>query len=154
MWNSEDDRMKKFYNSGGSIILFLCLVKFLLHLLTNLNSYGFHGDELYLMECSKKLDWGFVDHPPLTVLATWISGSIFGYTPFGIRVFFAIIGAFIVLLTGLLARELGGGKLGQFLGALAVLCSPVYLVTSGPIFICSNPKFNVWDNWEKLKHFD
>src|SRR3989337_2729335 len=45
----------------------LALALFTLHLLTN-GQYGFHRDELELIDNARHLDWGFVDYPPLTPL--------------------------------------------------------------------------------------
>ena len=54
------------FNDLGILIL-LALALFTLHLLTN-GQYGFHRDELAMIDNARHLDWGFVDHPPLTPL--------------------------------------------------------------------------------------
>ncbi len=41
----------------------------------------------------------------------------------------------VILLTALMARELGGGRFAQLLAGLAALLAPVYLVTSGMIAV-------------------
>ena len=42
--------------------------------------YGLFRDELYYLACARHLDWGYVDHPPLSivVLAGGSSPSLAG----------------------------------------------------------------------------
>jgi hypothetical protein len=103
--------------------------KLLLHLLT-VGNYGIFRDEMYYVACSFRLDWGFVDHPPLTPVIAWLTTHLFGRSPLAVRVFPALAGAALVWLTGKLARDMGGGRFAQFLAALAVLISPIYLLSN------------------------
>ncbi len=50
---------------------------FLLLTLVTSGQYGFYGDELYYFACSKHLAWGYVDHPPLVALLTFVGTQIF-----------------------------------------------------------------------------
>ena len=45
----------------------------LAHLLT-LERYGVFRDELYYIACSRHLDWGYVDHPPMVAAIAAIFG--------------------------------------------------------------------------------
>lgn len=56
-----------------------------------------------------------------------VSSELFGATPAGLRVFVALAGAVTVVMAGLLARELGGGRFAQGMAALAALFSPIFL---------------------------
>jgi hypothetical protein len=40
--------------------------KLLLNLAT-INRYGYFRDELYYLASTEHLDWGYVDHPPLSI---------------------------------------------------------------------------------------
>jgi hypothetical protein len=100
--------------------------KLLVHLLTNGN-YGIFIDELYYLACAEHLDFGYVDHPPGIALLTWLARTLFGESLRGLRFLPAMLGAATVLVTGLLARRLGGGRWAQGMAALAVLVSPLYL---------------------------
>ena len=40
------------------------MVKAFVHLAV-VGRYGYHGDELYFLECGRHLAFGYVDHPPL-----------------------------------------------------------------------------------------
>src|SRR2546427_5681788 len=44
----------------------LAAAKLLLHLAA-INHYGYFRDELYYLACAGHLDWGYVDHPPLSI---------------------------------------------------------------------------------------
>lgn len=98
----------------------------LVHLLTN-NRYGFHRDELQFLSDARHLDWGFVAYPPLTPVLERISLGIFGLSLVGLRLFSVIAQALAIFVTGLMARELGGGRLAQVAAALAVALSPLPL---------------------------
>jgi hypothetical protein len=55
----------------------LCAVKTLVHLAL-VNRYGYHGDELYFIECGRHLAFGYVDHPPLIPLLARLSDFLGG----------------------------------------------------------------------------
>ena len=58
---------------------FSALCKLLIHLYAGRN-YGFFRDELYYLACSRHLDWGYVDQPPLIALMAWITRTLPGVT--------------------------------------------------------------------------
>jgi hypothetical protein len=118
----------RFFQSGTFLVICLALVKLLIHFVAN-GRYGCFRDELYYLACAEHLDWGYVDQPPLVALIVWLSRALLGDSLFAIRFFPAVAGAVKVVLAGLMARELGGGRFAQVLAALAVLIAPVYLGT-------------------------
>jgi len=111
-----DTLVRKFLN-----IPVLLAILLLALLLATAGNYGIFGDELYYIACSKHLDFGYVDHPPLIALLTLLSQAMFGNSLLGLRLFPALAGAATVLLAAALARELGGGKYAQGLASLTVL---------------------------------
>ena len=108
------------------VIIGFSLVALLVHLLTN-QRYGYFRDELYFIACARHLDFGYVDLAPLSVLLLRIELMLFGTSLFALRLFPAIAGAFVVALTGVFARELGGRAWAVALGCVAALCALVYL---------------------------
>jgi len=102
----------------------------LLHFLGR-ERYGFFRDELYYIACGNHLAFGYVDQPPLVALVARFSSLAFGPTMSGFRFFPALASAGLVLLTGWMTRELGGGRFAQVLASLAVLLAPIYLAFGG-----------------------
>jgi hypothetical protein len=96
------------------------------HLATN-GRYGFHRDEFQFLSDARHLDWGFVAYPPLTPFLERIGLGLFGLSLVGLRLFSVIAQAAAIVVTGLMARELGGGRLAQATAALAVALSPLPL---------------------------
>ncbi len=90
----------------------------------------FFRDELYYIALGRQLNLGYVDIPMLTAALAAVSGTLFGGSLLGLRVFPALAGSATVALTGLIAKEMGGGRLAQFLATLAALVAPVYLATN------------------------
>jgi Dolichyl-phosphate-mannose-protein mannosyltransferase len=88
--------------------------------------YGFFRDELYYMACGQHLAWGYVDQPPLIALVAWFERHAFGNSLLSIRLLPVLTGAAVVFLSGILARELGARRYGQFLAASAILWAPAY----------------------------
>ena len=107
----------------GSLVAVAAALKLLLHLYAG-RHYGFFVDELYYLDCARHLAWGYVDQPPLIALVAKIARTLFDHSLSGIRLPAALAGAATVLLTGLLARELGGGRFAQGLAALCFLLAP------------------------------
>jgi len=108
---------------SGLAVLVLALVKIAVHLYTG-RRYGFFVDELYYMDCARHLAWGYVDQPPLVAVLAWFERALLGGSLLALRSLSILAGAAEVLLTGLIARELGGGRFAQFLSALCVLLAP------------------------------
>ena len=106
----------------------IAAAKFGLHLYSG-RHYGYFVDELYYIACSDHLDWGYVDQPPLIALLTKFVRLVLGDSLPAIRLLPALAGVGTVLLTGLLARELGGGRFAQGMAALATLVAPGFLAT-------------------------
>jgi hypothetical protein len=124
----------KFHDSGlfsvNAILLYISLFKLIL-LIVFAGNYGIFRDEFYYIECSKNLDWGFVDQQPISVFLLAISRFIFGESLLGIRIFSYLAGSAIVFMSGIIARELGGTKFAQSFTALMVTFSGVVLGVSG-----------------------
>jgi len=120
----------------------------LIHLLTN-GRYGFHRDELQFLSDARHLDWGFVAYPPLTPFLEHIGLSLFGLSLVGLRLFSVLAQAAAIVVTGLMARELGGQKLAQITAALAVALSPL------PIFQGTEFQYSSFDYlwWILIAYF-
>ena len=108
------------------LVFFLALAGLLLHFAGS-GRYGFFRDELYYIACGNHLAFGYVDHPPLIAIIARLSSLALGNALSAFRFFPALAGACLVLLTGLLTRELGGGRFAQALASLTVLLAPIYL---------------------------
>ncbi len=108
------------------VLLGIAFLVTLLHLFTN-SRYGFHRDELQFLSDARHLDWGFVAYPPLTPFVEHVSLHLFGVSLVGLRFFSVIAQAAVIVVTGLMAYELGGGRLAQVAAALSVALSPVPL---------------------------
>src|SRR5580704_2431123 len=109
--------------TATTLILCLATCKLLIHLYTG-RYYGYFVDELYYLACSRHLDWGYVDQPPLIALIAWFERHVLGNSFAAIRFLPALAGACEVLLTGLIAQELGGKLYACALAAIAVLAAP------------------------------
>jgi 4-amino-4-deoxy-L-arabinose transferase-like glycosyltransferase len=106
--------------SGLLLVFGLAGVMLVAHILTG-GRYGFHRDELATLDDARHLAWGYVAYPPVTPFFGWISLSLFGTSLTGFRFFAALAASGGVVMTGLLARELGGGRGAMLLAALAAM---------------------------------
>jgi hypothetical protein len=89
--------------------------------------YGIFRDELYYLACARRLAWGYVDHPPAVAVLAWLGATLFGESPAGLRVLPILVGAAAVVVSGDLARQLGGGRFAQVITALAVALATGFL---------------------------
>lgn len=112
--------------NATTILASLAVTKLVIQLAGILH-YGFFRDELYYMACGEHLAWGYVDQPPLVALIAWLARHLLGNSLFALRIGCALAGAAVVYFTGILARELGGGRFAQSLAAISILFAPGYL---------------------------
>jgi len=108
------------------VVLCIAACKLLVHLYAG-RHYGYFVDELYYLACSRHLDWGYVDQPPLIAVITWLARKLLGDSLPALRFFPALAGTFEVVLTALIARELGGKRFAQGLAALSALVALGFL---------------------------
>jgi 4-amino-4-deoxy-L-arabinose transferase-like glycosyltransferase len=89
--------------------------------------YGYHRDELYFLAAGRHLAWGYPDQPPLVpLIARAMSALAPGSLPV-LRLPAAIASAALVLLTAVIARELGAERRAQVLAALAISIAPLVI---------------------------
>src|SRR6266542_11063 len=113
-------------NPGLAIIVGLAVFKLVIHVLTSSN-YGYFRDEFYYIAASRHLAFGYVDFPPFIALLTAFVRLTLGDSLLALHFFPALSGSAVILLTGLMARQLGADSFGQVLAALAALVAPQYL---------------------------
>ena len=107
--------------SGADLVVlgFVAGAFALFHILTN-GRYGFHRDELQFLSDARHLDWGFVAYPPFTPFIERVGFAVFGISLVGLRMFSVLAQAIVILVSGLMARDLRGGRLAQVATALSV----------------------------------
>jgi 4-amino-4-deoxy-L-arabinose transferase-like glycosyltransferase len=90
--------------------------------------YGWFIDELYYLACAKRLAWGYVDHPPLSIAVLALTRSLAGDAMWAVRLPAALAAGATALVSALLARRLGGGAFAQSLATLCACASPAAMV--------------------------
>ncbi len=118
--------------SALRVLLGLAALRLLLHTLTN-GQYGFHRDELATLDDARHLAWGYVAYPPLTPFVARMALALFGTAPAAVRFFTALAQCVAMVVAGLMAHELGGGRKAQIIAALAVAVSPLSMI-AGHLF--------------------
>jgi 4-amino-4-deoxy-L-arabinose transferase-like glycosyltransferase len=112
----------------GALILVMASLTLAVHVVVNLvGGYGYAREEQYYIACSEHLRAGYVDHPPFSIFVLALFRVLFGSSLFAIRLSAGQAGAAAVAFTGLLARELGGGRRAVSFACLATLVSPIHL---------------------------
>ncbi len=121
--SSASQRTDWFIMAGMSFATFGFLM------LTSLSaSYGYFIDEVYYLACSNRLDFGYVDHPPLSIFLLAINRLVFGDSVMATRLLPALAAAGNVFLTGLLAQSLGGSRSTIIIASLAATAMPVLML--------------------------
>ena len=93
------------------------------------SGYGYHRDELYFIAAGKHLDWAYADQGPLTPLIARAMTEIAAGSLTVLRVPAALAAGGTVLLTGLLARELGGTRRAATIASACAAVASVVLFT-------------------------
>jgi 4-amino-4-deoxy-L-arabinose transferase-like glycosyltransferase len=112
--------------------LAVAAVVFAVHLLTN-HRYGFHRDELQVLDDARHLAWGYVVYPPLAPAVARLALELFGASLTGLRLFTALSQSIVIIVAALMARELGGGATASTTAAALTAIGPVALL-QGALF--------------------
>lgn len=116
-------------NDGMRIAWAVAALAVLVQMLTN-GRYGYFRDELYYLATSDHLAFGYVDFAPLVAWVTHLSRLVFGDSLHAIRLVPALAFGGEILLTGAIARELGGKRWAVLLSCACVLVCPVILANA------------------------
>ncbi len=89
--------------------------------------YGIFRDEFYYIACSKRLAFGYVDHPPFSIWVLFLWRQLAGESQFAIRLLPALVSGAAVWMSGSLARRMGGGRTAVVFASLLFILSPICL---------------------------
>jgi 4-amino-4-deoxy-L-arabinose transferase-like glycosyltransferase len=103
--------------------------------------YGYHRDELYFRMLEPA--WGYVDQPPLTPLLARAAIALFGDTVWAMRIPATACVAAAIVLTALIARELGGGRFAQGLAAWGFGFAALPMIM-GHVLLTVTVDFAIW----------
>ncbi len=107
-------------------LFIIALINFLLAYASSfVKAYGYFIDEFYYIACAARPAFGYVDHPPLAPLILTVFSFFFGTSLLAIRILPALAQSASVFFTGMLTKEIGGGRFAQCLAACAMATSPV-----------------------------
>jgi hypothetical protein len=109
-------------------IIFISFFSVILHLAV-INNLEYHRDELLYFTLGMHPAAGYASVPPLIGWIAWLMQNIFGYSVFAVRVFPAVLGGALIMLSAALAKELGGTRYASFLSALGLLISIFFMRT-------------------------
>jgi hypothetical protein len=123
-------KMKKY--TWIHILAALIAAKLLLHFYLN-GQWSFHRDELLYLALGRHLDWGYASVPAGIGFWAWFGDQALGGSVWAVRLISTLFGAGIVLLTGLMAKEMlpdktaGSGKFAMLIVGLAGLVCGAFL---------------------------
>lgn len=115
---------KKVY--GLILVLLIAALSLLIHLFTY-DILGFHRDELLYLALGRHIAAGFWSNPPLIGLISLLSQLLPGDPLLTTRILPAIAGSVLVVVVGLITRELGGGIYAQVFACLSIALSLLVL---------------------------
>lgn len=111
-------------------VLAIAAIPVALNLATAAN-YPIFRDEYYYLACARRLAWGYVDHPPLSIAVLALVRFILGDGIHAIRLVPALCGGALVILTADIAARLGGGRFAQILAAVSISITGVVQIITG-----------------------
>ena len=113
-----DDENRSAWSSDVAVLCYIALATVVVHVLTG-GRYGFHRDELATLDDARHLAWGYIAYPPITPFFGRVSLELVRYFARRIPFFRSGSPSGAVLLTGLMAREMGGRRNAQLVATLA-----------------------------------
>ena len=121
----------RFISENKHLLIISILTFLLIYISTFIKGYGYFIDEFYYISCANNPAAGYVDHPPLAPLILTLFQFVFGDSLYAIRVLPAFAQSAAVFSTGILAKEIGGGKYAQIIAACAMATSPTIIAFGG-----------------------
>jgi hypothetical protein len=119
--------MKKWLeNNINLLVLLLAVFNAVIHLLVY-NNLEFHRDELLYFALGRHPSFGYMTVPPLIGWLATLMQNVFGYSLLAVKLFPAVLGGVMVILSSSLVKELGSKGYAQILTAVAIIVMPISL---------------------------
>ncbi len=118
----------RYFDSTGPWLLGFAVASIVLHGAVD-GAWGFHRDELLYLAMGDHPALGYWSNPPVIGFLGLIADIVPGTGIWTVRWIPALLGALLVVVTGLIAREIGGGLPGIIMACLCTLLSPALLRT-------------------------
>lgn len=113
--------------SATALLIYVAFADFVIHMLFAGN-YGYFRDELYyIVSGTQHLSLGYVDFPPFIAYVAALLHPISGDSLISIHFVAALNGALLIIVVGMMARELGGGRRAQLLAAVSTAAALAFL---------------------------
>src|ERR1051325_4774696 len=128
--------------SGMVFVWLIALFKLGLHCFFS-DRYNYFRDEFDYLSCGNHLAWGYVDQPPLVLFLARVSRVVLGDSLRAIRFLPALAASAVVVLTGIMAREMGGRMIAMALSAVSVLIAAIYL-SDGSLLVTNSFEPILW----------
>jgi Dolichyl-phosphate-mannose-protein mannosyltransferase len=110
-----------------ALLVYLGIADFVVHM-AFAGNYGYFRDELYyIVSGTQHLSLGYVDFPPFIAYVAALLYPISGDSLISIHVLPALNEALLVVVAGMISRELGGGRRAQLLAAVTTLVALAFL---------------------------
>jgi 4-amino-4-deoxy-L-arabinose transferase-like glycosyltransferase len=122
---------RKYKNSSltstTALLVYLALADFIVHMFFAGN-YGYFRDELYyIVSGTQHLSLGYVDFPPFIAYVAALINVFSKDSLVSIHFVTALGEALLIIVAGIITRELGGGRKAQLLAAVSTLVTLTFL---------------------------
>ena len=108
------------WRTDTALLIYVAVATAIVHIILG-NRYGFQRDELATLEDARQLAWGYPAYPPVTPFFGRISLELFGTSIRGFRLFAGLAQAVAVVLTGLMAGDMGARRGARLVAAVAAV---------------------------------
>ena len=108
------------------LLSFFALLKLQIPFFLN-KAYSFHRDELLYLALGRHLDFGFLEVPPMIAFFASLIQNTVGESLWAIHLFSGLVGMALVILTGMIAHQMGGKTFAILFAGFIVIFSPAFL---------------------------
>ena len=107
-------------NQAWGLIVLLAVIKFILPFLLQHPVYELHRDEFLYLEQGHHLAWGYMEVPPMLSWLAWLT-HLFGDGFFWVKFWASLFGAFTLIITCRMVKEMGGGLFAILIAGLCII---------------------------------
>ena len=112
--------MPTYIKSPGLLIMVLALIKFALPFFLQHPVYELHRDEFLYLEQGHHLAWGYMEVPPMLSWLAWLT-HLLGDGFFWVKFWPSLFGAFTLIITCRMVKEMGGGLFAILMTGLCII---------------------------------